>query len=107
MKKIGFYKQTLTLLQALLVLCTSTVQAQDSATTEDNRWQQRRLFEPTASERLAEAKGRVVIYDGLQDVEVAQAMDQEFERVDSMMFIRTQITDDTGTVVDSEDEGCD
>ena len=74
----------------------------------------RRLFEPTTSERAAEAKGEIYIYEGLRDIDVQRAMDQQFERVENMMFIRTIKTDETGkTARDPEtgvavtsDDGC-
>jgi hypothetical protein len=74
----------------------------------------RRLLEPTQAELAAEAKGRIYIYDGLRDVDVQRALDEEFERVDSMMFIRTVKTDAAGEVqrdadtgeVAYEDDGC-
>jgi hypothetical protein len=74
----------------------------------------RRLFEPTEAERAAEAEGRIYIYDGLTDRDVQRALDEEFGRVDSMMFIRTRKTDDDGEIkrdentgeVEVEDDGC-
>lgn len=48
----------------------------------------RRLFEPTPSELAQEEKGRIYIYDGLRDKDVQRAMEQEFDRVENMMFIR-------------------
>jgi len=106
MKPIRPYRQAFTLLPAAVLLCATTVQAGPGAASEGDDWQQRRLFAPTANERTAEKNGQVVIYDSMKDVEVRRAMDHEFERVQSMMFIRTQITDDDGAVVDEEDEGC-
>jgi tellurite resistance protein len=74
----------------------------------------RRLFEPTTSERAAEAKGEIYIYEGLRDIDVQRAMDEQFGRVENMMFIRTIKTDETGkTARDPEtgaavtsDDGC-
>ena len=74
----------------------------------------RRLFEPTQAELTSEANGRIYIYDGLRDVDVQRALDEEFERVQSMMFIRTIKTDNSGKVtrdadtggVAYEDDGC-
>jgi hypothetical protein len=74
----------------------------------------RRLFEPTEAELRAEAAGRIYIYDGLRDVDIERAMEAEFERVDSMMFIRETKTDDKGEVLKDpetgqelvEDDGC-
>ena len=74
----------------------------------------RRLLAPTAAELRAEAVGRIYIYDGLRESDIAQAMDEEFERVENMMFIRTKKTTATGEVVKDqntgqaivEDDGC-
>jgi len=45
---------------------------------------------------VLEQKGQIVIYSGLLDVEVDKAMDNYFERIDSMMFIQTIQTDENG-----------
>jgi hypothetical protein len=74
----------------------------------------RRLFDPTETELAAESGGRIYIYEGLRDIDVQRAMDQEFDRVEYMMFIRTRKTKDTGElakdpetgVVETEDDGC-
>jgi hypothetical protein len=74
----------------------------------------RRLFDPTEAELAAEARGRIHIYEGLRDTDVQRALNEEFERVDSMMFIRTIQTDDTGEAkrnpdtgaAEVEDDGC-
>ena len=50
-------------------------------------------------------KGRVVIYDGLKSADVEKAMEQEFDRIEHMMFIRTQVpTEDGG--YQEDDDGC-
>ena len=76
--------------------------------------EKRRLFDPTPAELRQEAKGRIYIFDGLSDADIARAMDEEFARVQSMMFIRVKKTNengevlrnpDTGTVV-VQDDGC-
>jgi len=86
-----------------------------SASAEDVRdIELRRLLEPTEAELAAEAEGRIYIYDGLRDTDVQQALDEQFDRVDNMMFIRTKKTDETGAVkrdeatgqVEHEDDGC-
>ena len=54
------------------------------------------------------------IYEGLRDIDIQRAMDEEFGRVENMMFIRTIKTDETGkTARDPEtgvavtsDDGC-
>jgi hypothetical protein len=74
----------------------------------------RRLFEPTPAEIRAENAGSIYIYDGLRDLDVQRALEEEFDRVENMMFIRTKKTDAKGDVrrdehtgaVESEDDGC-
>jgi hypothetical protein len=76
--------------------------------------ERRRLFEPTASERAEEEAGRIYIYDSLPDKVVEEAVDQEFDRIENMMFIRTKKTNPDGSVrkdpktgdVEVEDDGC-
>lgn len=79
-----------------------------------DNWQYNRLFNPSPGALKAEDRGAVVIYDGLTDVTVKQALDQQFDRIQNMMFTRTVITDkngkpeidpDTGNVLVEED-GC-
>ncbi len=74
----------------------------------------RRLFDPTPAELQAEASGRIYIYEGLRDIDVERAIEDEFNRVHSMMFIRVKQTDDEGEVRKDpesgnamvEDDGC-
>lgn len=58
----------------------------------------RRLLEPTQAELKSEAKGRIFIYEGLRETDVEQAMEQQFDRIESMMFIRVQRTNEKGEV---------
>ncbi len=80
-----------------------------------DEWQIRMLHEPSQAQLALEEKGRVFIYDGLTDAQVEQAMDQQFGRVGSMMFVRTVVTrgneagvsdPESGQLV-IEDDGCD
>jgi hypothetical protein len=65
----------------------------------------RRLFDPSASEVQAEHSGRIYIYEGLRDTDVVRAMEEEFDRIESMMFIREQITDEDGKVKEDPETG--
>ena len=56
----------------------------------------RRLFEPSPGELRDEAAGRIYIYEGLPTRDIERAMDEEFKRVQSMMFIRVKPRDDNG-----------
>ncbi len=66
-------------------------------------YQHRRLLEPTAAERRHEARGGIYIYDGMPTQLVDRALDREFERIDSMMFIRVRDLPATGAGL-AEDE---
>jgi len=78
-------------------------------------WQMKRLFQPTHADLKSEARGRVMIYDGVTDKTVERALREQFHRVDSMMFTRTVVTDEDGAprrdpdsgAVLHEDDGCD
>lgn len=84
-------------------------QAFASTHAEDGEdWQQSRLLHPTARQLQGEASGRVFIYDGLDYATVQQAMDEQFDRIGSMMFtgIRHPPTTPSGPVMVEEDD-CD
>ena len=56
----------------------------------------------------------MLIFDGLRDTDVEQAMQTEFERVGNMMFVRTVVTDRSGALLQdktggyvTEDDDCD
>lgn len=69
--------------------------------------EKRRLFSPTPAERAADARGQIYIYDGLRDLDINHAMDQEFDRIENLMFIRTKKTDQTGETLKSPETGAD
>jgi hypothetical protein len=101
----------------ILVACLSGCAGQQPASSQPpsaQRWQMQRLFNPTAADLEAEARGKVMIYDGMTDRVVSRAMRQEFDRIEAMMFTRTIVTDedgeprvntDSGDVI-REDNGC-
>ena len=77
-------------------------------------WQQKQLFEPGETQLQRERTGRVTIYSGFTDVQVEQAMAQQFDRVEHMMFVSTVVTaadgepkkDKRSGTVQTEDDGC-
>ncbi len=71
-----------------------------------NDYQTNVLLSPSSGILEAEAKGRIMIYDSLENETVERAMSEQFERIENMMFIRTQYIQEDGEY-EVEDEGCD
>ena len=80
-----------------------------------NSWQMTRLFQPTQADLNREKQGRIMIYDGLTDKTVERVLDEQFDRVETMMFTSVVVTDDsgeperdtdTGEII-TEEDGCD
>jgi hypothetical protein len=89
---------------ALLVGMLLAPQAMTAVAADS--FQQKVLFNPTQGQLRAEARGRVMIYDGLDNPVVERALDEQFDRIEHMMFVRTRTTLPDGEV-SYDDEGCD
>ena len=97
---------------ALLLAVQTPVTAANSDRLYD--WYLQRLFEPTSQQLAMEAQGRVQIYSGMKDSDVARALEEQFRRIDSMMFTGTIVTDPKGEPVKDpktgealvENDGC-
>jgi hypothetical protein len=79
------------------------------AAGENDRYQYNALFNPAEAQLRAEDRGRVMIYDGLDNEVVERALDEQFERIEHMMFVRTRQTksDEEGGEEDNgDDDGC-
>lgn len=63
------------------------------------------LFNPTQAQQRAEARGRVMIYDGMDEQVVERALDEQFGRIEHMMFTHTRHTESDGAV-SVDDDGC-
>lgn len=72
-----------------------------------DRYDLRRLMQPSAAELASEEKGKVHIYGSLEINEVNAALDENFERIQNMMFIRINHLPATGSgPAEVEDDGC-
>ena len=91
------------LIHPLFVACSSLTLAAAAADVSDIEL--RRLFEPSTSELAAEAKGGIYIYEGLRDTDIERAMEEQFERLENMMFIRSIKTDESGEIQHNPDTG--
>jgi len=96
---------TLSTLGALSVSLLSATLSSPADAADVSAIELRRLFEPTPAELRQEQAGRVYIYEDLRDIDVERAMDQDFDRVENMMFIRTRKTDGTGKIERDQDTG--
>ena len=67
-----------------------------TAAADENSWQLANLFTPSPAQIEREHKGHVMIYNGIKDVDIDRAMDEQFDRIESMMFTGTIVTDDAG-----------
>jgi hypothetical protein len=63
------------------------------------------LLNPSEAVLLAEHLGRVTIFDGLDSRVVDRALDEQYERIDRMMFVRTRHVQQDGSV--ESDDDCD
>jgi hypothetical protein len=92
----------------LIMLLMSTLLAPHVRAADANdSFQYNALFSPNPAQLKAEARGRVMIYDGLDNTVVERALDEQFDRIERMMFVRTRQStpdDDDETIV--EDDGC-
>ncbi len=98
----------------LILLVLAGVFYSNEANSSEN-WQMTRLFHPSEANLASENKGRIIIYSGLTDKTVDKALDENFDRINAMMFTKTIKTDEAGNPlrdpetgeVMTEDDGCD
>lgn len=83
---------------------SGTVNGTNSHDSSASAYSRTLLFNPTQSQIKAESRGRVTIYDGLDNSDVETALDTQFDRIDNMMFVRTRHTLKDGSV--EEDDDC-
>lgn len=105
--------QTHNLQTLLLATCIATLLCTAGPAAAGD-WQEKLLFNPPESQLKLEQRGRIMIYDGLTHKQIAKAMDTQFDRIESMMFVRTIVTDGEGNTMHDivtgevmvEDDGC-
>jgi hypothetical protein len=92
------------ILSLATALTISLLSANAAAAPAASDWQLGQLQNPSPGLVKAEARGRVTIYDGLKGQQVERAMDEQFDRIDNMMFIRTlEQAPDGGYVAEDDD----
>jgi hypothetical protein len=73
---------------------------------EAGDWQLAMIHNPSAAQLKVEQRGRVYIYDRMHEAEIELAMNTQFNRLDNMMFVRTQVVTAEGEIETADDE-CD
>ena len=88
-------------------LIISLLLAASSSAYATGSYQLKVLLTPSDSNLQAESKGRVMIYDGLKSGIINLAMNDQFDRIESMMFVNTQYLQEDGEYeTEDEDEDC-
>ncbi|MDJ0881655.1 MAG: hypothetical protein QNJ56_08400 [Gammaproteobacteria bacterium] len=86
-----------------IIVCLAIFMIPFGYSLGNDSWQLNRLFHPQEKDLINEAQGQVFIYDGIFNDQVNLAMDQEFARIEHMMFIRTKHMQPSGEVVEEND----
>jgi hypothetical protein len=94
-----------TTLLTTTVLLFGALNAVVSPASAANAWQEKQLYQPSEQQLAREESGAVTILSGFTDREVVAALDQQFDRVEHMMFINTVVTDHSGEAKQDEDTG--
>ena len=87
----------------LIYLCTTGLSI--ASTPDAGDWNRNQLLNPSAGQLEAEQRGRVAIYDGLHESTVDEALDTQFGRIQTMMFVRVTHTTPEGD--EWADDDCD
>lgn len=87
---------------AALALSWPAARATDLGASEYDR---QLLHHPPASLLAREDRGEVTIYERVYAADIERAMDEQFERVDKMMFVHTLQREPDGSI--EEEDDCD
>ena len=107
-------KSFTSLVLSMAIIGGSSIAAASDSDDSMNGWQLSLLFDPSPAQQRVEKRGRVMIYNGLRSSDIDRALEEQFDRIDSMMFVNTVITDKQGKLVTdpntgevmTEDDGC-
>jgi len=102
-----------TAITAAMLITMAPAQAAYSGSVYE-RWQLQRLLQPSDTQLKQEQKGKIFIYEGIKDKDISRVMGEQFDRVETMMFIGTVVTDEYGQpqtdpetgLAMIEDDGC-
>ena len=97
--------KTATVTTAILAICLSGASIASEGLQTTDSWYENQLLHPSEAQLQAERRGRVAIYDGLHESIVDEALDTQFERMGSMMFVRVTHTTPDGD--EWADDDCD
>ena len=97
----------------LLAISSSSASSEELAAVDV--WQNNALLDPSESILERERSGVVMIYDGITDSEIERVMQEQFNRIEAMMFVNVVQTDEAGEVLRDPatnqaldfDDGCD
>ena len=70
--------------------CTAMLSLAGPAAAAPDQYQYRVLFSPGEAVLEAEQRGRIMIYDGLENALVERVLTEQFDRIENMMFVRTR-----------------
>lgn len=87
----------------ITILTSTTALAAD--TQKIDSYQQNALFQPSNNQLARESQGLVYIYDGLTDKTIDKAMDDQPDRIKSMMFVNTKRSDENGNPLRDTETG--
>jgi hypothetical protein len=72
---------------------------------EQSDWYRLQLFEPSKTQLALEEDGQVMTYDSLRDIDLLRVLDEQFDRVESIMFTGTVVSNKKGGQVGNEETG--
>ncbi len=98
-----FTSYPITAIVIVITIVTLWLSANRAEADTATKWERHQLHQPSPKLLQMEKRGRVTIYDGLDNSDVDRAMDEQFDRIGSMMFIHVRTNGDELDL----DDGCD